>query len=117
MKRAELEQFRTALLEKRASLLDRVRALRTSEASGRDTNASDLGDKASDAINREISYELTISERDLVRRIDLALDRVDDGTFGACVHCDKTIQAARLEAVPWARHCIACQELQDRGEI
>jgi len=34
-----------------------------------------------------------------------------------CVECEKKVQIGRLEAVPWARHCIECQELQDRGDI
>jgi len=117
MKREQLETFRTSLLEKRNSLLERVRAARSAETAKDDSKASDLGDRALDAINREILYELTISERDLVRRIDMALERVEKGTFGACVNCAKPIQSARLEALPWARHCIECQELQDRGEL
>lgn len=118
MTHTEFDGFRTSLLEKRASLLDRVKAARSAETKhGETVETSDLGDRATDAINREITYELTISERDLVRRIDMALERVDEGTFGACVHCGKNIQVARLKALPWARHCIECQELQDRGEI
>jgi DnaK suppressor protein len=62
-------------------------------------------------------YQLSTGERDILRRIDAALDRMESGSYGACVHCAKKVQIGRLEAVPWARHCIECQELQDRGEI
>ena len=50
-------------------------------------------------------------------RIDAALDRIEEGGYGVCVECEKKLQTGRLDAVPWARHCIDCQELQDRGEI
>ncbi|MCD4750098.1 MAG: TraR/DksA C4-type zinc finger protein [Thermoanaerobaculales bacterium] len=117
MKRTELNRFEARLLEKREDLTGRVQAARSAETSHGDTETPDLGDRATDAISRELSYELTVSKRDLVRRIDAALDRIADGSFGACVHCNKQVQKARLKAVPWARHCISCQELQDRGEI
>lgn len=117
MKADELTRFRTRLEEKRDDLLDRVRAARTSDHESDDDEAPDLGDRALSTVSRDLMYQLTGSERDLVRRIDDALQRIDGGTFGACVHCGRQIHAARLEAVPWARHCIDCQELQDRGDI
>jgi len=43
------------------------------------------------------------------------LERVKDGTYGLCVSCQGEVQVKRLEAVPWARHCIECQEKQDEG--
>lgn len=109
--------YRTALLEKRSDLLRRVKAARAAETSHGETETPDLGDRAVDAFTRQVSYELTVSERDVVRRIDLALDRIEMGTYGACLNCDNQIQTGRLAAVPWARHCIECQELHDRGEL
>jgi DnaK suppressor protein len=114
---SELERFRAILLEKREDLLDRVRSARSTEAEGNEEDAPDLGDRAITTISRDLMYQLTVGERDILRRIDLALERLDKGVFGACVHCGKQVQIARLEAVPWARHCISCQELQDRGDI
>jgi len=105
------------LEEKRKELLDRVKAARSTETEGNDIEAPDLGDRALTAISRDLKYQLTAGERDILRRIDAALDRIDGGSYGECVHCGKKVQLARLEAVPWARHCIECQELQDRGEI
>jgi RNA polymerase-binding protein DksA len=46
--------------------------------------------------------------------VDAALARLDDGTFGTCVRCGKPIAPARLEALPWAAHCIDCQAIVDR---
>lgn len=117
MKRTDFDSYRTALLDKRSDLLDRVKAARAAETKHGDTETSDLGDRAVDAFTRQVSYELTVSERDIVRRIDSALDRIKEGSYGACRNCDKPIQEGRLAAVPWARHCIACQELHDRGAL
>jgi DnaK suppressor protein len=47
--------------------------------------------------------------------VDAALARLEDGTFGTCLRCGKAIAPARLEALPWAAHCIDCQAIVDRG--
>lgn len=47
--------------------------------------------------------------------VDAALARLDDSTFGTCLRCAKPIAPARLEALPWAAHCIACQSDIDKG--
>ena len=46
--------------------------------------------------------------------VDAALERLDDGSFGTCLRCGKPIAPARLEALPWAGHCIECQAIVDR---
>lgn len=117
MKRSELERFRQLLTTKRTELLDRVRAARSSDANETETEAPDLGDRALNTMSRDLLYQLSTGERDIVRRIDAALARMDKGVYGKCVHCNNDVQPGRLRAVPWARHCIECQELQDRGEI
>jgi DnaK suppressor protein len=48
-------------------------------------------------------------------QVDAALARLDDGTFGRCLRCGREIAPARLEALPWAAHCIECQTAIDRG--
>ena len=47
--------------------------------------------------------------------VDTALARLDAGTFGTCLRCGRPIAPARLEALPWAAHCIECQAIVDRG--
>ena len=47
--------------------------------------------------------------------VDGALARLDDGTYGTCQRCGKPIAPARLEALPWAAHCIECQASIDRS--
>lgn len=117
MNRKQVEKYRKLLEEKRAALLTRVKAARTSEQEGNSELAPDLGDRAISTMNRDLSYQLTTGERDILRRIDAALDRIESGTYGECVNCNEKVQQGRLVAVPWARHCIDCQELQDSGQL
>ncbi len=117
MNKRQREKYRKQLLAKRGELLERVQAARTSEKERSGKQAPDLGDRALSTVIRDLSYQLTAGERDIVRRVDLALDRIENGEFGVCVECEKKVQLGRLDAVPWARHCIDCQELHDRGEI
>lgn len=117
MNKRQLERYRKLLLKKREQILELVKAARTNETEETDKEAPDLGDRALSTVIRDLSYQLTAGEREIVRRIDDALDRIDAKTYGICAACDKKVQPGRLDAVPWALHCIECQELQDRGEI
>ncbi len=116
MRSTELARFRKLLEEKRQEVQGLVQAARAAESRHGETETPDSGDRATDAFNREVSYGVRIKERDLVRRIDRALGQIENGKYGKCVGCEKKIQKARLTAVPWARHCIDCQEVLDRGD-
>jgi DnaK suppressor protein len=115
MERSDQERYRALLLAKRDDLLNRVRRARSSETDDSEKRAADLGDRASTTQSRDLLYQLSTGERDIVKRIDNALGRLDGGSYGVCDNCGKTVQKGRLEAVPWALHCIECQELQDQG--
>jgi DnaK suppressor protein len=75
----------------------------------------DIVDRANNAYHRELMFSLSDGERQLLLQVQDALKRFDNGTYGACVHCGETIAMPRLQAVPWARYCIDCQELQEKG--
>jgi DnaK suppressor protein len=117
MRKTDLERYRSQLLGKRAELFERIRAARSNETQGADKGAPDLGDRALSTVLREMSYHLSGSEQKILRQVDGALERVEDGSYGSCSNCGKAIHKARLDAVPWAVHCVACQELKDLGEI
>jgi DnaK suppressor protein len=53
---------------------------------------------------------------ELVRNIQAALRRIEDGTFGTCTKCEEVIGRNRLVAVPWTSFCISCQESVDSGD-
>ena len=109
------QHFKTLLLAKRDELDKAYREkLSRSEDEGGD-GARDSVDEASVNYNKEFWYALSDSDRKLLRMVEEALRRADEGTLGECTHCEKPIQKKRLEAVPWAKHCLECQDLQDRG--
>lgn len=117
MNRKQMEKFKKLLDDKRVELLARVQAARATETAGPSENAPDLGDRALSSVTRDLSYVLSTGERDILKRIDDALDRLEAETYGECLNCEKKVQQGRLNAVPWARHCIDCQELQDLGQL
>ena len=117
MNRKQVEKYQKLLEAKRAELLTRVQVARARVKEGSGEDAPDLGDRALSTQTRDLSYRLTIGERDILKRIDDALDRIETQSYGECLNCGKKVQQGRLNAVPWARHCIACQELQDLGRL
>jgi len=76
---------------------------------GLDTN--DIGDNASITLGREIDYTLGEHSQTVIKEIDAALARTEDGTYGTCTNCGKEISVGRLEAYPWASLCIDCARL------
>lgn len=77
----------------------------------------DIVDRANNAYHRELMFSLSDGERQLLLQVQDALKRFDNSTYGSCVHCAEIIAMPRLQAVPWARYCIDCQELQEKGML
>ena len=75
----------------------------------------DPADKAAASYTKEFLFSQSNNERSLLGLVDEALSRIEQGEYGACVECGGEMQPKRLEAVPWARHCIPCQEKQELG--
>jgi len=85
------------------------------EARGAEPDAGDVGDRAAESYQKESSLRELDQDRQRLAAIREALQRDADGTYGLCAACARPIESKRLDAVPWARHCIRCQELQDQG--
>ncbi len=113
----DLEKTRRQLEEKRRELLVGVSRAREMGAVETESSAPDIADRATNAFQREFSFSLSENEGSLLKLIEGALKRLDSGKFGLCSHCEQPIEKPRLRAIPWASHCIACQELLDRGEL
>ena len=77
----------------------------------------DPADQASSSYTKELLFSQSTNERNTLRLIDDALERISDGKFGHCLNCNNDIQIRRLEALPWARFCIKCQELLEQGML
>jgi RNA polymerase-binding protein DksA len=85
------------------------------EETEEETYDNHLADSATATLNREIDYTLEESAEHLLKAIDEALQRIEDGTFGTCGRCGKRIDENRLEARPYANRCIDCKRLEERG--
>ena len=107
-----INSIMTALKAKEA---DASRILQSRDAIIIEKSADEL-DEIEGAVAREIAIRNLDRESGLLREIRSALRRIDEGTFGTCLHCEEEISRRRLEAVPWARLCLLCQEAADRGD-
>ncbi len=81
---------------------------------GAKEDGMDTYDLASEERDREISFILGDREREKLQSIEGALERIDDGSYGICEHCDSEIAAGRLDAMPFSRLCVSCQAEQEK---
>ena len=113
MTQTDLNKYKAVLEAKQAELSAGLR------------NREDIAiEKTPDAIDevqlageRELAIRNLDRESNLLRQVRLALARMDDGSYGTCLHCDEEIKTKRLDAVPWTPYCIRCQEAADRHEF
>ncbi len=115
MPKKEMEKFRRLLNEKKTSLSADIAKTRNAEEETGDDATQDIADKAVSSYTREFLYSLSDNDRSTLLLIDQALIRIDDGTFGNCQNCGVVMSEKRLLAVPWAPHCVECQELAEKG--
>lgn len=116
MDKRQLERFRKRLLEKRQEIVREFQKnVHYRKESTVDDGTQDIADKANMAYNKEFIFSLTDAERDLLQLIEEALLKIDGKDFGICSSCNNDIKSSRLDAVPWAKYCLNCQELQEQG--
>jgi len=79
--------------------------------------SADALDEVQLAGERELAIRNLDRESNLLRNVRSALKRIADGSYGICMHCEEDIKPKRLDAVPWTKYCIRCQEAADRHEF
>ena len=119
MKATDLNKYRDALMFMRARLLRTVDDLEKSivddvHTQGESNVPTHLADAATEGLDENIA--LVKNEEGLVEQIDEALLSVENGTYGKCASCGKEILAARLEALPYATRCVACESRKERRD-
>jgi DnaK suppressor protein len=115
MDKKKLETFKKRLETRQQELR---RTVVRNQADGRTADedaAQDIADRAASSYNKEFLFSQSNNERQLLMMVDGALARIREGSFGECISCGKEINPKRLEAVPWTRHCIECQEKLEQG--
>ena len=111
MERPKLEHYKKLLEVRRLNLRESV--ARTEE----DGRAAQVTDSASGSYQKEFLFARSNNDRLFLQMVEHALSSITEGIYGECEQCGKEINERRLEAVPWARHCIGCQERLERGEL
>ena len=115
MDKKKLDAFKKRLEDRQREL--RLNVSRTAQ-DGREADletAQDVADRAANSYTKEFLFSQSSNERQILQMVDGALIRIRDGSFGECIACGEEINPKRLEAVPWTRHCIECQEKLEQG--
>ena len=116
MTKKQLEEFRGILETQRTRLIENAKRTLKHEIELSDDDLPDEMDMASSVYEQNLSLRLRGRERHLLDKIELALRRIEDGSFGVCEECDEKIGLSRLRARPVTTLCIACKEEQEKRE-
>src|SRR5215467_5616210 len=108
MDKKRLEYYKKKLQAKREELLRNIARTEEEGRAADDDPTVDLADKAANSYTKEFLFGQTNHDRATLQLIDEALERIRESEFGLCANCREEMQQKRLEAVPWARHCITC---------
>ncbi len=124
--KADLRKFRELLLQVRAELLGDYNSLSDGTLNHNSQDASGnlskmpihMADVGTDTFNQDMDIQLLEGENQRLKRIHAALKRIDEGTYGVCLHSGKSIPKARLVAIPYARYTVEAQEeLEKNGQL
>jgi DnaK suppressor protein len=112
MTKTEMNKFKK-ILENKQDELEQI--VRNRDAITIEKSADAL-DEVQHAAERELAIRNLDRESNLLRNVRSALRRIEDGSFGVCLHCEEEISPKRIAAVPWAPFCIQCQEQADKNQ-
>ena len=112
MSKSNFNETREKLLAERELL---ILKLKGSDLSVDDSETPDPVDLAVRNYSKNVQLAVSENESKQLTLIDEALMRIDDKEYGSCQNCEKDINPKRLAAIPWARYCLDCQELLEKG--
>lgn len=115
MDKKKLEYFKKRLESRQHDLRRTVSRIEQDGRTVDEDSAQDIADRAASSYTKEFLFHQSNNDRQLLAMVEGALERMRQGEFGECISCGKEINAKRLEAVPWTRHCIECQEKLEKG--
>lgn len=112
----QLNPVRAALLELRHRVVGDLNMMEGESARSADSevDTDDAADQGSDAFDRDMTLNLMANDARRLQSIDAALEAMDARTFGLCEECEESIPLVRLQALPFARMCVPCQERRER---
>lgn len=111
-----IEKFRSILLTEKQRIIAEGRTEKLEAIQIDQEDLSDEYDLASTELTQSVLFRLQDRERQLLAKLNLALDRLNEGRFGDCESCEEPIEIKRLEARPVTTHCLSCKEQEERRE-
>src|ERR1700693_523953 len=115
MDKKRLDYYKKKLVPRREELFETIARHEEEGREADDDQTVDLADKATNSYTKEFLFGMTNTDRTILNMIDAALKRINSNEYGLCANCQEEMQQKRLEAVPWAKHCISCQEKMEQG--
>jgi DnaK suppressor protein len=115
MDKKRLDYYKKKLMVRREELIKTISQTEEEGRTADDDPTVDLADKAANSYTKEFLFGQTNTDRSMLALIDAALVRIKSNTYGSCIECEEELQQKRLEAVPWARHCVSCAEKHEQG--
>jgi RNA polymerase-binding transcription factor len=117
MDKKRLDYYKKKLMTRREELTKTIARTQEEGRAADEDPTVDLADKAANSYTKEFLFGMTNADRTILNMIDEALRRIQSNTYGTCATCEEELQQKRLEAVPWAKNCISCQEKLEQGLI
>lgn len=125
MKKTELKPYKEMLLALRSRLRGDVSTLadaaliKSSSGMGGSVSAvpSHIADIGSDTFELDNTLLLMSNEGETLEQVELALERIEEGVYGACLECGKPIPKLRLNAIPYTPYCVKCASQIEAGEV
>ena len=122
MDKKQLELYSKLLLKLQETIVHDIKNMSAVESSSAKDSSVDvsshalhMADVVTHMYDREFNLGLASNDRELLSRIQTALKRIKDRTYGVCTGCKKPIAVARLKAIPYAEYCLKCQEGMETG--
>lgn len=124
MDQKKIVQYQKKLFELKEKFVDDIRQINEHVSPSERSDSGDvsghvmhLADVATDMYDREFSLGLAANDRETLNKIDQALKKIADGSFGLCDHCQKSIPEIRLKAIPYVEYCLKCQEKSEEHKF
>jgi len=115
MDQRKLKSLREKLLLKQRGIVEAYNKNKTYGQQADEEGAQDIADKAASSYTKEFLFSLSNSERETLQLVEEALVRLGGARFGVCQVCGNQVERKRLDAVPWAKYCLGCQEQKELG--
>lgn len=111
----DVDHFRRQLLSKQEQLAADISRMENEARESRSAEVEDPIDQVTSDEIKATGFQVSTVAAATLKEVREALRRIDEGTYGICLDCDRPIEPARLQAVPWTPYCLADQEKHDRA--